>query len=64
MRASYRHGIDWIAYNDDGAETDPDVIGSYMTTIMLADLFGKDPEVVAKAVAKKRKTINQGGSDA
>lgn len=54
MRASYRMGIQWIADNDEPDEMDPSVIDGFISVQLLADLFGKDPLVVAKAVAKAR----------
>lgn len=52
-RPGYREAVAWIAYNDDeeiGSE------GGYIVSIMLvADLFGKEPDEVARAVEAKRK---------
>jgi len=55
MRASYRKGIEWIASNDEPEELDVDSVSSYISTMLLADLFGKDPDEVAKAVVRFRK---------
>lgn len=59
MRASYRKGIEWIALNDEALETDPEVVSSLPSVCMLADLFGKDPAEVAKAVVRFREKENQ-----
>lgn len=53
-RASYREGVEWIAVNDEPAETDINVIAELISTVLLADLFGKDPMDVARAVLKVR----------
>jgi hypothetical protein len=55
MRASYRHGLDWIVYNDEPEDLDPENISGYISTLLLADLFGKDPEAVARAIVRRRK---------
>ena len=54
-RASIREAIEWIADNDDAA-TGPDVeaIDSYISTKLVADIFGLDSIEVAKRVAKVR----------
>ena len=56
-RASYREGVAWIALNDDVGAADarnPEVVQSYISTLLLADLFGKEPEDVAKDIVKYR----------
>lgn len=56
-RASYRYGVEWIAVNDDAGSSDatdiPSVSG-YISTLLLADLFGKEPDDVACDVVKYR----------
>lgn len=53
-RASYRHGIDWIALNDGVEERDPETIATQISVCLLADLFGKTPQQVAFDVLKSR----------
>jgi hypothetical protein len=59
MRASYRDAIRWIAENDEGGETDPEVIADMITALLVADLFGKEPAAVAAAVIRKRKDFSR-----
>lgn len=57
-RASYREGVEWIAENDDAGSDDAwDVerVAAYVSTCLLADLFGKSREDVARAVIRYRK---------
>lgn len=54
MRASYRHGVEWIALNDEPEEMDVDEVACLVSTCLLADLFGKEERVVAADVIRKR----------
>lgn len=56
-RASYRDGIDFIACNDEALEMDPEVVAGLATVVMLASLFGVEPERVAKDVVRLRKKM-------
>jgi hypothetical protein len=53
-RASYRDGIAWIALNDEPTEMDAQVVGGFISTILLADLFGVEPARVAEDVVRYR----------
>lgn len=56
-RASYREGVEWIALNDDAGSPDAqvrDVVAGYISTCLLADLFGFARERVAKDVVRYR----------
>lgn len=56
--ANYDQGVSWIAWNDDpGAREALQVnsVAGYISTLLLADLFGVKPETVARAVVKYRK---------
>lgn len=55
MRASYRHAVQWIAVNDNAGngDTEEEVRG-YVTTGLVADLFGKTDEQVARDVMRAR----------
>jgi len=58
MAASYRHAIRWIAINDEPGESgESDVynVESQISTLLVADIFGKEPEAVAKAILAVRK---------
>ena len=53
--AAYKDGVQWIADNDDANLGEPDD-GGYIVTIMLvANIFGKDPDKVYKDVVARRK---------
>lgn len=54
-RPSYRESIVWIACNDETAEMDPTAISEGVTTLLVADLFGVEPERVAGEVIAERK---------
>lgn len=68
-RASYRFGVEWIAMNDDAGsmeamETDADHeerVAGYISTGLLADLFGKTAESVARDIVRKRKQLRNEG---
>lgn len=53
-RASYREAIEWIARNDDVDTLDEEAVSSYLTTGLVADLFGKEQSEVARAVVRFR----------
>lgn len=54
-RHGYRFGVDWIALNDNPGEDDSEEdISIYVTTMLLADLFGKDPETVGRDIYARR----------
>lgn len=57
-RASYRKGVEWIALNDDPAAGDAqevEAVAGYISTMLLADLFGVSSEDVAKDIIRYRK---------
>lgn len=53
-RASYKFGVEWIAKNDESEETEIEFIKYQISTLLLADLFERDPKEVAKDILKKR----------
>jgi hypothetical protein len=58
MAGSYRAAVAWIAENDDAGSDDalnPEVVAGYVTTILVADVWDKEPEEVAAAIVKYRK---------
>jgi hypothetical protein len=57
MRASYRRGLLWIAENDEPEDLDVATVSEYISTALLADLFGKDEEAVARAIVRRRKAL-------
>lgn len=63
MAASYRHAIEWIAFNDSAGDTTPEMswdevienIRWMPTTLLVADIFQDgDSLKVAEAVARVR----------
>lgn len=70
-RASYREAVAWIALNDNTAETEEairdegdsaavDLVCSYISTKLVADLFGKTSEKVAFDIVRLLKKIERG----
>lgn len=56
-RASYRHGVSWIALNDDPDDLDVESVAGYISTSLVADLFDKDPLDVARDVVRYREEV-------
>lgn len=56
-RASYRNGVEWIALNDEPAETDPEAVAGLISVCLLADLFGTDTSSVTDDVLRYRKNL-------
>ena len=54
-RASYRHGIAWIAENDEPEDFDECVVARQISVVLVADLFDVDPDRVARDVVRFRK---------
>lgn len=47
MRAKgYVFAIEWIAYNDEPGDEDPEAISGYISTGLVADLFDKPRSIV------------------
>lgn len=53
-RASYREAIEVIAFNDESAEHDPQVVAGLASVLVIAAIFGKDQDTVANDVVKYR----------
>lgn len=54
-RASYREAVMWLALNDEAMEFDVDTIDSFVTTKVIADIFGVPSVRVARDILRKRK---------
>jgi hypothetical protein len=57
-RASYRAGVAWIAENESAGSADalvPDQVAYLVPSLLLADLFGVEPERVGRDVVRYRK---------
>lgn len=59
-RASYRKGVEWIALNDEPEDFDPESISEYISTSLLAFLFGKDEIEVGRAIVRYREKLDEG----
>jgi hypothetical protein len=56
-RASYREAIDWIAQNDSPADlgaNDPVRVGELVSSVLIASIFGVEPERVGRDVVRCR----------
>jgi hypothetical protein len=54
MAPSYKRAVEWLALNDETAETDEEIVAMLVTTCLVADLWAKEPLDVAKAVLRYR----------
>lgn len=54
---SYRKAIEWIATEDEPETLDLEVVEGFITVALIADMFDKETEVVARAVVRKRKQL-------
>jgi hypothetical protein len=57
-RASYRFGVRWIAENDEPESVDVEEVAGYVSTLLLADLFGGP----LRGCARDRARPGAGGS--
>lgn len=53
-RASYRHGVEWIALNDEPSEFELQTISESISVMLLADIFGLSYLRVAGDVLRQR----------
>jgi len=53
-KQGYRFGVRWIAENDEPDTLDAEEVSGYISTLLLADLFGKDALDVARDVVRAR----------
>jgi len=54
-RASYRDSVRWIAGNDNAGNGDDHTeVSEYITTALIADIFGTDVDRVATDVMRER----------
>lgn len=54
-RASYRAAVAWIAANDEAGSDDRlEAVSSYVTTLLIADIFGVDEARVGADVLRIR----------
>ncbi len=53
-RPGYKEAVQWIADHDNGANHDHEEIAGYITSALVADIFGVPQEKVGRDVYKKR----------
>lgn len=55
-RPTLQAAVEWIAHNDAPADEHTlDELAGLLTVVLVADLFGVEPETVAQAVLAERK---------
>lgn len=55
MPPKYATAVEWIAVNDEPMELDLEGVQGYISVLLVADVFGKEAEDVAKDVISLRK---------
>jgi hypothetical protein len=53
-RAGYREAVQWIAHNDEPGEHDVETMADLVSVLLVADLFGKPADEVARDVVRAR----------
>lgn len=53
-KPSYKRAVQWIANNDETAETSPQELASLVSVLLVADMWNKEPEDVAADVLRAR----------
>lgn len=54
-KPTYRDAVRWIALNDNpGGDEDAAAVSGYISTLLIADLFGVEPRSVAIDVVRTR----------
>ncbi len=54
-RPSLREAVQWIALNDAAGDDDlPELMAGYISVLLVADLFGKEPIDIARRVYTER----------
>lgn len=51
---SYKFAVQWIADNDNDVDLDAELIQEYITTALIADMFGVSTQAVAVDIARRR----------
>lgn len=63
QRPKYREGVEWIAMNDDPGSSDSldlEAVAGYISTHLLADLYGMDYKEVGRDVINFRTKERKG----
>lgn len=54
-KQGYKFGVEWIAVNDSPNDGDDlEAVATYVSTLLLADLFGKEASKVAADILRYR----------
>lgn len=54
-RASWKAAINWIAFNDNPGDNEgAEAVAGYLTSHLVADLWGREPIQVGRAVLRRR----------
>ncbi|HEY7195500.1 MAG TPA: hypothetical protein VH439_17285 [Gemmatimonadales bacterium] len=53
-RPSYLRAVEWIALNDEPTLTDAAELSELISVVLVADLWGKEPDDVARDVLQAR----------
>lgn len=54
--ARYADAVEWIAFNDAaGDEASEEEVAGFVSTLLVADVFNKQPQKVAKDILRFRK---------
>lgn len=64
--ARYKDAVAWIAWNDspgDSDSLDPEVVGYLVSSVLVADVWGKSPAEVGRDVVEFRKRNKIGALD-
>lgn len=52
-----KYALEWIAINDEGGDLNPHTAASYVTTLLIADCTGHNPEELGRRIVAIRKAI-------
>lgn len=53
----YRYGVMWVALNDEPLDESVDSVKGYVSTLLLADLYNKEPVKVAEDIVNYRLSV-------
>ena len=56
MHVPISRAVDWIAQNDD--VSDVETLPFQISTLLIADLFGKEPKDIAERIIARRKELD------
>lgn len=62
IRPSLKRAVSWIALNDEPTCLDVEEVSSLISTLLVADMFGKEPEEVARMIVDTRRKSANGSA--